>query len=118
MDDLENIKSFLDMYEKALETEDNDDYQIDLFQLGKLANAYNFFCELVNGEGESVELEKTEPKRLHGGVTAKFYTMCLSGVELKRFCDIMSSASAVSIDAFLDGRAEVSLTIPNIYRHK
>lgn len=106
------------LYEELMAEANDEDYAIDETQLNKLLDIIEFLFDMCNKNNGAFEPCTLIPKRQHGGVTARFYMMSLAGEEIDRFCDVMRGASAISIDAELDGRICFSVTVPYVYKKK
>lgn len=104
-------------YLKHLESENNDNYIVNDDQYRKLLRAVGFFSDKVDNP-DSIEIEASEPKSLHCGITVYGLLFDFYGDAIEQFADVIRGASAISIDATLDGEACISMTIPNVWVHK
>ena len=120
----ENDDSFSDVlelwreYNDYLETLDNKDYVINKPQMAKLLKLYDFFVKALENQSSRVELAALVPKELHGGLDVHCNLLYLYGDLIKEFSEVITNASAISIDALLDGTVNISMTVPNVYKHK
>ncbi|MBE6872085.1 MAG: hypothetical protein E7491_09085 [Ruminococcaceae bacterium] len=103
------------LYEKTLSVRKDDSYQINPPQMDKLINILDSF--LSHGDGK-IEPVKLIPREEHGGVTATFTVFDVYGENVKKFCDAISEASAITIDATSDGEVCISVTIPEVFTSK
>ena len=105
------------MYQKLLDLRSEDDYIVNQPQLEKLMKIVEFFLEQPEHLGGSIESIDMNPKEEHGGVTATFLIFTMRGESVKKFCEVIQHASAVSIDGSEDGIC-ISCTVPNVFVHK
>ena len=116
MEFLERLSALNDL---VMNNRHDEDYILNIPQFRKLVTAYEFLDEMTErGENGSIEPVRLKPKQEHGGVTANFIVFDLFSDSISRWGEILSCVSAVSIDATLDGKVCISLTIPNVYTRK
>lgn len=112
------LGGFSEICQKEFEKRSDEDYEVNPDQARKLAGAYLFFEDLAKKNNGRVESFKVIPKEIHGGITAYFPFFYLGDEDIARFCEVISDASAVSIDATTDGETCISLTIPRVFQKK
>ena len=118
MNETEFLQEVWQVYEEELAKLSNDDYIINVAQMGKLREAYKFFHDITEECGGEIEPLKLEPKEVNGGITVYMTLFYLSDENLKKFGEIVGNMSAISIDAMEDGDVCISFTIPGVFRHK
>ena len=111
-------KQIWEMYEKEMSSRKNADYEVTPEQMQKLIDAYGFFMEVAASGNGKVEPFKIVPKEVNGGITAYFSVFYLSGDDIQRFCKVVSSFSALSIDSLKDGTVCLSFTVPRVFKRK
>ena len=99
-----------------IESQNDNDFEIDDEQYAKLLHAVAFFYEAAKCGSGSVEPCHLVPKYEHGGVTAYFRVFDLDQRRIKEFCKVLQNSSSATIDSTTDGFVCVSLTIPNIFK--
>lgn len=103
------------VYSQVMAERKDEDYVINRPQYDKFNELVRFFLEKANElDGEIIPSE-ISPKEEHGDVTVKFDMFDISGDEVARFCDMLRSCSAVSIDVAADDRVCISCTVPNVF---
>ena len=118
-EDMEFIQRLGKLNSLVMDNRNDEDYILNIPQFRKLVTAYEFLDEMTErGENGSIEPVRLKPKQEHGGVTANFIVFDLFSDSISRWGEILSCVSAVSIDATLDGKVCISLTIPNVYTRK
>lgn len=120
-DDGEDISDVLEIwseYNNYVDALDNSDYEINKPQMAKLINLYDFFVKALENTSGKVELHTPVPKKLHGGLDIYCRLFYIYFDDIVKFSEVMRGASAVSIDAMTDGTVNISITVPNVYKHK
>jgi hypothetical protein len=115
--DLEFVRKYGAIYNELLEVRNNSDYIVNNEQMQHFLDMIAFFRDLQSQIGGEIQPIKIEPKQESGGFTAEFSVFDIYLEQVKRFCEVLQYASAVSIDGD-DGRVFISVTVPNIYRKK
>lgn len=118
MSEEEFLKEVWQVYEEGLAALSNDDYVINVAQMGKLREAYKFFYQIAEECGGEIEPLKLEPKEVNGGVTVYMTLFYLSDENLRKFGEIVGNMSAISIDAMDNGDVCISFNIPAVFKHK
>lgn len=116
----ENFERVIKMYKrylKYLESESNENYEVNEVQYHKLLRTVGFFSDKVRSS-DNIEIEASEPRELHCGVTVYATIFDFSRGELDRLADVIKDVSALSIDATLGGEVCMSMTIPNVWVRK
>ena len=117
MSDYEFAKQFQDEFDRQMASLNNDDFIVDPAQQEKLWAVVFQFSKLIKEIGGRIDCYELIPKMQHGGVTATFPIIGLSGKSVRDFCAALSEASAVSMDATDEGVC-VSVTIPFVFIQK
>ena len=107
-----------ELYEREMESRNNEDYEADPVQMQKLIDAYGFFMEMAATCNGRVNPLRLVPMKVNGGITAYFTVFHLMGDDVKRFCEIVQGFSALSIDSLVDGTVCLSFTVPKVFRRK
>lgn len=105
------------LYNKIMSIRKDSDFIVNQPQMDKLVDVLTFFMDAARDLDGRVEPVKLVPREEHGGVTATFLVFDVYGDGVKRFCDVMRSASAISIDSMDEGIC-ISVTIPNVFISK
>ena len=105
------------LYQKIMSIRKDSDFVVNQPQMDRLVNVLMFFLDRVKELDGNVEPIHLVPREEHGGVTAAFLVFDVYGDDVKRFCDVMQYASAITIDSTDDGIC-ISVTIPNVFVHK
>lgn len=111
------IKNFMSRYEKIIESRNNDDFEVNLSQMTVFAELVSIFEKMTQKYDGRLNIEKLEPRREHGWLSAELRYFDISFDELPRFGELLKSASAFGIEPN-DGGFTVSVTVPNIYVKK
>lgn len=107
-----------ELYEAEMASRNDADYEVNEVQMRKLIDAYAFFTEIAERDGGKIDKLKLNPKEINGGVTCYFTVFYLFGEDLMRFCKVVQSMSAISIDSMADGDVCISFTIPRVFQKK
>lgn len=105
------------LYDKIMSIRKDSDFIVNQVQMDRLVNILSFFMDASENLDGKVEPLKLVPREEHGGVTATFLVFDLYEEGVKRFCDVMQYASAITIDSTEDGVC-ISVTVPNVFVHK
>ena len=114
MENINCIKNIVRLYESTLAIKKDEDYTVNQAQMAKFIELWNFFVNQTKKSSGSIEAIELSPKVEHGGITACFTVFDVYGKELRHFCELMSYASAVTIDATTDGIC-ISVTVPEVF---
>ena len=118
MDDFELIKEFMEVYQQDLAQRNSDDYELNQPQVKKFLEAYRFFADSAKEHDGRIDPIRLAPAEEHGGITVYSPIYYYAGDRVETFAKILQYASAVYIDANLDGEVCLSMTIPNVFRKK
>ena len=117
MTDHEFAAMFTAEYERMMRSLKDEDYLVDEAQQEKFLRIVGEFIKLAKEfDGRIDELEVV-PRLQHGGVTATFPIVDVSGKSVQDFCSALSAASAITMDAMDDGVC-ISVTVPNVFYRK
>lgn len=114
----DHIKEIWALYEQEMASRKIEDYEVNREQMDKLIAAYRFFDSVVSECGGSVDPFRIVPTEVNGGITAFFTVFYIAGDQIEQFCNVIRSATALSIDSLEDGTVCVSFTIPGVFKHK
>lgn len=103
-------------YEEDLEKRDNDDYALIPDQFKKLRDAYLFFSKIASRYNGEVEKLKLVPKEVSSGVTARYDGFYVFGNDMEELGEHIKNMASISIEPLLNGKIEISFTIPNVFR--
>lgn len=109
------VKEFGKQYVKVLQEAERLNYCVNYTQFEKLDKIIKFFNGYIKDCGGAIQSVLLTPQEIHGGLTANFGVFDISGDQVAKFCDVLKDASAVSIDATLDGEVCISLTVPDVF---
>ena len=118
MSDKDYAKYVWELYEEAMASRNDADYEPNPEQMKKLIEGFTFFMEMAVSCHGTVEPLSLVPKKESCGITAYFRVFNLIGDDLKRFCEIVQGFSAMSIDSLVDGTVCLSFTVPKVFRKK
>lgn len=113
-----DIRELIGILDEYLDGEDDSDYELDELAFARLERSYITMSRIVKQCDGTLSKLELKPKELHVGVEATFDLLYLSGDNVSLIGECLKYASAVSIDANLDGVVSVSYTIPNVFRKK
>lgn len=105
------------LYDKIMSIRKDSDFVVNQPQMDRLVDVLTFFMDSANKLDGKVEPVSLVPREEHGGVTATFLVFDVYGDSVKRFCEVLQFASAITIDATDEGIC-ISVTIPNVFVHK
>lgn len=117
MTDYEFAQQFQAEFEHMMATLDDRDYIVDPIQQAKLLAVVAVFTKQIKEIGGRFDGYELVPRMEHGYVTATFPIVDLYGKSVREFCNALSEASAISMDASDDGVC-ISVTIPNVFLPK
>ena len=106
------------VYDDYLDELDDNDFEINRPQWLKMIKVLWYFTELAKKSNGTVEPCEVQPKIQHGGVTAYFTIVDIKADDIPKFCDVLQSTSAITIDATTDGRVCISVSIPHVFVKK
>lgn len=105
-------------YNEFLREQTDEDYQINPPQWRKMLNVLKFFYELAKTSNGKVEPCAISPRVEHGGVTAYFTVLDIRESDIPKFCEALMQTSAITIDATVDARICLSVSIPYVFIKK
>lgn len=114
----EYVRRLAVMYNEVMKLRRDEDYVVNQPQMDKLIKLLEFFLDSAKELKGNVEPVELRPREEHGGVTATFLVFDVYGDNVKKFCNVLSACSAVSIDAKTNGEVCISCTIPDVFVHK
>lgn len=117
MDREDFIKNFMSRYEKIIESRSNDEFEVNFGQMTVFAELVSVFEKMTQKYDGRLNIEKLEPRREHGWLSAELRYFDIPFDELPHFGELLKSASAFGIEP-KDGGFIVSVTVPNIYVKK
>lgn len=116
--DEEYVRRLGTLYNQIMNLRKDDDYVVCRTQLDKFVEVMNFFIDMAEKCNGKVQPINLTPKEEVGGITATFLVFDLFGDDVKRFSQILSYCSAVTIDATTKGEVCISLTVSQVFVHK
>jgi len=117
MSEQEWAQMFQEQLSQAISERNDEDYIVNPIQQEKLLKIVYQFSKLIEESGGRFADYKLVPRLKHGYVTAVFTAVCLNGESISDFCNALSEASAISIDAALGGVC-ISVTVPDVFDRK
>lgn len=108
----------LRVLEDYLDSQDNDDYEINPPQFRKFLDVISTIWNLIEGDSKRIEETRLIPKECVGGWTVSFNLLWVTWGDLYRLCEVLTDACALSLDATLDGRVQFSLNVPDVFKKK
>ena len=119
MSDVDFCKMIADYYDEYLANEKDEDYVINPPQWENLLTITEYFQKLAAKCGGVFEPDPIVPKAMRGGVTVTLTMLDLGDVkEISEFCLAILKADAVCIDALIDGRICISVSVPYVFVKK
>jgi hypothetical protein len=117
MTDYEFAKQFQDEFDRRMAALHDENFIVDPAQQQKLLAIVLQFYRLTKEIGGRIDDYELIPRMQHGGVTATFPIVDLSGKSVRDFCNALAEASAISMDAADDGVC-ISVTVPYVFIEK
>lgn len=114
----EYVRRLAIMYNEVMKLRKDEDYVVNQPQMDKLIKLLEFFLDSAKESEGKVEPVTLRPSEQRGDVTAEFLVFYIYGDKVKKFCNVLSACSAVSIDAKTTGEICISCTIPDVFVHK
>lgn len=120
MTDIEFVRKLGRTIEAMLSREDDDEYLINEEQFMKYLEARDFLRSLADkGFGDKLIDFELVPKMQCADLAAELTVASFNGEEqIAELCRILSYASAFGIDATLDGKLHMEITIPGVFYHR
>ena len=118
LSDEEFCRLFARAYLDKMDTEKDEDYEINRPQWAKMIEVLDYFQRFAEKSNGKVEPCEVVPRFLHGGVTASFVVMDIKEEDIPAFCEAISKSNAITIDATSDCEVCISLSIPDVFRKK
>lgn len=120
MTDEEFVRKLGREIEAVLSREDNDEYLVNEEQFAKYIETREFFKSLVDEEfGDEMGTIELIPKMQCADLSVKLTVISFNGEEqIAELCKILSYASAFGVDATLDGKLNMDITIPGVFYHR
>lgn len=105
-------------YEREIAERDDNDYEFNREQGLKLFAAFEFFEAYVKGHGGRIDPINLKPREEVGYLTCYCTVFDFFGEDVPHFCMAILDASAISIDALVDGTVCISMTFPDVFIRK
>lgn len=103
---------------KRIEDENDGNYVVNRPQWLKMVEVLDYFQRLAKKSNGVVEPCEVAPKFLHGGVTASFTVVDIQEDDIPEFCKALLKTNAITIDATIDGKVCISVSIPYVFKKK
>jgi hypothetical protein len=81
----------------------------------KLSDLVEIFKKAAKDLGGKIESVSLDPSNPPSGVTANFVVFDLFGEDVQRFCDVIRSCSAISMDVNTNDEICISCTVPDVF---
>ena len=117
MNDYDFVRNIGRRYLDCIESRNAEDFTVNIPQMNKFLEILSFFRKAIQDLDGYIEPFYLDPRAEHGGFTAFFPIVALSGEQISEFCRVLQYASAFSLDGD-DGQVIVSFSVPNVYRRK
>lgn len=118
LSDEEFLRLFGRIYDELMKKLNDDDYAVNPPQWNTLLEVVEYFDGLAVKSRGYIEPVELQPKMTSGSVTLYITVLGLRGVDVKKFCDMLSKCSSFTLDATTDGQACLSVCIPNVFVRK
>lgn len=115
MKDNEFVKQFGEEYLSVLKEAEKFHFRVNEQQFAKLYYLIDFFKNYINDNGGVIDRIDLNPKEVHGGLTATFVVLDITGEQISSFTKALADCSAISFDATADNQVCISLTVPNVF---
>lgn len=116
--DLEFARRIMNALGKEMEGVSTQDFEVNPDQMKKLSNLVEFFKKAAKDLGGKIESVSLDPSNPPSGVTANFVVFDLFGEDVQRFCDVIRSCSAISMDVNTNDEICISCTVPDVFIRK
>lgn len=117
MNDYEFAQWFQARFDHMMRTLKDEDYVVNEEQQRKMFSILKAFSHQIREVGGKFNDYELIPRLQHGGITATFPIVSLSGKSVSEFCAALSGASAITMDATDDGVC-ISVRIPDVFTKK
>lgn len=119
MNNEEYVRRLGQLYNEVMSLRKDEDYVVNQAQMEKFIDVLDFFRDMVSddSDGEITDIDLA-PKEENGGITATFIVFDVYGENVKRYCDVMRHCSAIGIEARLNDKICISVTVPEVFKHK
>lgn len=115
MDDNEVFERVGKVYQEYLNSVSEEDFRINKHQLNEFLKVLSFFVDAAEQMNGNIQVAEIRPKDTVGWVSATFMVFNITGDDITRFCDVVKSCSAVTIDSMADGKICISATISKVF---
>lgn len=103
------------VYQQYLNSVSEADFKINKHQLNEFLKVLSFFVDAAEQMDGNIQVAEIRPKDTVGWVSATFMVFNITGDDMARFCNVVRSCSAITIDSMVDGRICISCTIPEVF---
>lgn len=118
LSDEEFLRLFGRIYDEFMKNLDDDDYRVNPPQWAALMNLVGYFNDLAEKSHGYIDPVKLQPKLVSGCVTLYVTVLSLKGEDVKEFCSMLSKCISFSLDATTDGKACLSVCVPDVFVRK
>ncbi len=115
MDDLEFIKAFGKILQDYMDSEDDNNFEVNPPQMKKFKKALCFFAKMAD-ENPHMEISASlTPRLLAGHITVSAVLFDFWGEFLSEFQKIVQDLSVITLDVELPDKVELSCNIPDVF---
>lgn len=111
----EFVKQFGEEYLALLEKAKDFNLSVNKQQFAKLYYLIDFFQNYIKENGGTINAIDLNPREIHGGLTATFVVLDITGEDIHNFTKALADCSAITFDATADGSVCISVTIPDVF---
>lgn len=102
-------------YIEIINSRSNEDYIVNQPQMNKFLEVLAFIIEQSKAGDCEIKSVTLEPREENAGLTAEYIVFDIWGKSHNRFQEVLKHTTAFSVDATLDHRVRVSLTVPEVF---
>jgi len=111
----EFVKQFGKEYLALLEEAKKFNLSVNKQQFAKLYYLVDFFQDYIKENSGKIDKIDLNPREVHGGLTATFVVLDITGEDIHKFTKALADCSAITFDATADGSVCISVTIPDVF---
>lgn len=115
IDDLEFAKRFTAAMKELEDTFSPEDFKLNPIQYKKFNDLVVFFKKAAKDLGGKIDSTNIQRVFGVGDLTATFEVFDLAGDDIQRFCDVIRSCSAISMDVTSEDKICISCTVPDVF---
>lgn len=111
------ITTIAQLYEMAMSVRKDENYGVDRENLQHLYDIIKFFESQFISRKDRIKEIQLVPREESGSVAVRFLVFSIFGEDLKRFCEVMQYASALSFES-IDDMVHIEVVVPHVFREK